>query len=38
MKKFDGNILKIAIESGCKTVRDLAEFIRIHNTQPMMVA
>ncbi len=38
MKNFDGNILKIAIENGCKTVRDLAEFIRNYNPQPMMVA
>ena len=38
MKNFNGNILKVAIENGCKTVRDLAEFIRIHNTQPLMVA
>ncbi len=37
MKK-NGNILKVAIEHGCKTVRDLAEFIRIYNAQPMMVA
>ena len=38
MKNFDGNILKIAIENGCKTVSDLAEFIRSYNPQPMMVA
>ncbi len=38
MKSFNGNILKVAIENGCKTVRDLAEFIRVYNTQPLMVA
>ena len=36
MKQFDSNILKIAIDNGCKTVRDLAEFIRTYNPQPMV--
>ncbi|CAA6809287.1 MAG: Unknown protein [uncultured Sulfurovum sp.] len=27
------NLLKIAIEEGCKTVRDLAEFIKNNNGQ-----
>ena len=38
MKSLNGNILKMAIENGCKTVRDLAEFIRNYNPQPLMVA
>jgi len=36
MKQFDGNILKIAIENGCKTVSDLAKFIRTYNPQSMV--
>jgi hypothetical protein len=27
------NLLKIAIEEGCKTVRDLAEFLKSYNPQ-----
>ncbi len=27
------NLLKMAIEEGCKTVRDLAVFIKIQNAQ-----
>ncbi|CAA6799632.1 MAG: Unknown protein [uncultured Sulfurovum sp.] len=27
------NLLKIAIEEGCKTVRDLAEFIKSNNIE-----
>ncbi len=39
MKKInDKNILTIAIENGCKTVRDLAVFLRTYNPQPMLVA
>jgi len=31
----NSNLLKIAIEEGCKTVRDLAEFMRTYNSQLM---
>ena len=37
MKRFDGKVLKIAIENGCKTVRDLALFLKTYNPQPLLV-
>jgi len=34
MKKFDNkNIVRIAIEHGCKTARDLAQFIKEFNIE-----
>ena len=30
---YKSNLLKIAIEEGCKTVRDLAAFIKSHPVQ-----
>jgi len=33
----NGNLLKIAIKEGCKTVRDLAKFIKSYNAQLLTV-
>jgi len=33
----NGNLLKAAIQEGCKTVRDLAEFIKSYNSQLLTV-
>ena len=34
MKKFDNkNIVRIAIEHGCKTARDLAQFVKEFNIE-----